>query len=405
MLAYVLAIAIGLISIIFFLAAFFAPKVHRQDDFLWSGVGLFYALVLWVCAERMTGAILLGQTAATLLLLAYGAETINLRGAIANPDKIPAMKSFSVSAWLLSSIGGLFSFFRKPQVKLEKTTAKETILEKDRVTEIEPTTETSNLETEVESQTAETSSTNEEEVEQQKVEEAIAEELEEVTEELKQTTSVSNPQPKTAKRGNVFSGLLGKINNPFSKNKTPQTGLTAAPILETDEDFEEKITESLPNKVEEANSASIAEPVLEESKIISEVVPEVSQEIVEKVETTITADDDKTVMETKIEIEATETVVFENQNFEENQNLQPEQTIPEKSSETDSSENTLPSVESDVPKSESTNSTEEAIEVPKTPTNDLQTRSNVNEEKEKPTNSSSDFKAEIAKIFEEDENK
>jgi Ycf66 protein N-terminus len=394
MLAYVLAIAIGLISTIFFSAAFFAPKVHRQDDFLWSGVGLFYALVLWVCAERITGAILLGQTAATLLLLAYGAETINLRGAIANPDKIPAMKSFSVSAWLLSSLGGLFRLFRKPQVKLETASSKETISEKAQETKIEPiTAETSNLETEVESQTS-VSSTSEEEAEKQDIEEAIAEELEEVTEELKQTTSVSNSPPKTVKQRNAFSGLLGKINNPFSKNKNKPTGLTAAPILEADENFEEETTESLSKEAEESTSAPIAEIVSERAETIAEVVPEVSQEIVEKVETTITSSDDRTVMETKIEVEATETVVIETKD------LNPQQTITENSPETVSPQVT----EIDPPKPES-NSTEEAIDTSETPVNDLQMRSDVNEEKEKQTDSGSDFKAEIAKIFEEDEKK
>lgn len=393
MLAYVLAIAIGLISIIFFLAAFFAPKVHRQDDFLWSGVGLFYALVLWVCAERITGAILLGQTAATLLLIAYGAETINLRGAIANPDKIPAMKSFSVSAWLLSSLGGLFSLFRKPKVKLETTTPKEAIPEKAQETKVEPkTAATSNLETEVESQPAESSSSQEER-EKQDIEEAIAEELEEVTEELKQTTSVSSLQTKTVKQGNVFSGLLGKINNPFSKNKTQPTGLTAAPILEADEDFEETSTESLSKEAEK----SIVE-TSERSDIISEAVPEASQEIVEKVEATITSSDDRTVIETKIEVEATETVVIETKD------LNPEQTTIEDLPETVSPQDTPPVTELDLPKPES-NSKEEAIETPETPENDLQTRSDVNQEKEKQTDTSSDFKAEIAKIFEEDNKK
>jgi hypothetical protein len=369
MLAYVLAIAIGLISIIFFLAAFFAPKVHRQDDFLWSGVGLFYALVLWVCAERFTGAILLGQTAATLLLLAYGAETINLRGAIANPDKIPAMKSFSVTSWLLSIFGGLFSLFRKPKVKLETTTPKDTIPEKTQET---TNVETSNLETEVASQSLE-SSTSEEDLENQDIEEAIAEELEEVTEELKQTTSVSSPQTKTVKQGNIFSGLLGKINNPFSKNKTQSTGLSAAPILEADEDFEEKTTESLSKETEESIE-EISEP--------SDIIPEVSQE----------------------KVESTETIVNETKD------LNSEPTITEDLPEKVSPQDPLPVTELDPPKSES-NSTEEAIDTPETSGNDLQTRlttpaskaqSDVNEEKEAPTETSSDFKAEIAKIFEED---
>ncbi|MFM7578408.1 MAG: Ycf66 family protein, partial [Microcystaceae cyanobacterium] len=64
MLAFILAIAIGLASLVFFFSAFFAPKLHRKDDFLWSGIGFFYALVLWICATRITGGVLLGQGAA-----------------------------------------------------------------------------------------------------------------------------------------------------------------------------------------------------------------------------------------------------------------------------------------------------------------------------------------------------
>ena len=72
MLPYILAIAVASASFLLFLGAFVFPKLHRQDDFLWSGVGLFYALVLWLCAGRLTGGVLLGQAAATCLLLAFG---------------------------------------------------------------------------------------------------------------------------------------------------------------------------------------------------------------------------------------------------------------------------------------------------------------------------------------------
>jgi hypothetical protein len=51
MLAYILAIAVAVSSLALYLAAFFLPEVHRKNDFIWSGVGLFYALVLWVCAD------------------------------------------------------------------------------------------------------------------------------------------------------------------------------------------------------------------------------------------------------------------------------------------------------------------------------------------------------------------
>ncbi|MDY7015406.1 MAG: Ycf66 family protein, partial [Cyanobacteriota bacterium] len=61
MLAYILAIAVAFGSFAFYMAAFFFPEVHRKYDFLWSGVGFFYAFVLWICAGRITGGVLLGQ--------------------------------------------------------------------------------------------------------------------------------------------------------------------------------------------------------------------------------------------------------------------------------------------------------------------------------------------------------
>ncbi len=79
MLAYILAITIAVGSIAIYLAAFFFPEVHRKEDFIWSGVGLFYALVLWFCAGRITGAVLLGQTASVALLSWFGWQTLNLR--------------------------------------------------------------------------------------------------------------------------------------------------------------------------------------------------------------------------------------------------------------------------------------------------------------------------------------
>ena len=77
--------------------------IHRKDDFLWSGVGLIYALVLWYCARNITGAVLLGQTAATALLVSYSWQTLKLRRAIANPDKAAEINNFSV----LQKINGL----------------------------------------------------------------------------------------------------------------------------------------------------------------------------------------------------------------------------------------------------------------------------------------------------------
>ncbi|MGI0484696.1 Ycf66 family protein [Pantanalinema rosaneae CENA516] len=79
MLAYILALAVGLGSFALYMAAFFFPEVHRKNDLIWSGVGMFYALVLWVCAERITGGVLLGQTASVALLGWLGWQTLTLR--------------------------------------------------------------------------------------------------------------------------------------------------------------------------------------------------------------------------------------------------------------------------------------------------------------------------------------
>ncbi len=79
MLTYLLAMAVGLGSFSLYMAAFFFPEVHRKYDLLWSGVGMFYALVLWVCASRITGGVLLGQIASVALLGWLGWQTLTLR--------------------------------------------------------------------------------------------------------------------------------------------------------------------------------------------------------------------------------------------------------------------------------------------------------------------------------------
>ena len=81
MLANLLAIIIGIGSLAFYLAAFILPEVHRRSDFFWSGVGMFYAVVLWYCSGQMGGAVLLGQTASVGLLLWLGYQTLLLRRA------------------------------------------------------------------------------------------------------------------------------------------------------------------------------------------------------------------------------------------------------------------------------------------------------------------------------------
>jgi hypothetical protein len=93
MLAYVLAWVVGLGSLALYLAAFFFPEVHRKQDFILSGVGMFYALVLWVCAGRITGGLLLGQMAGVGLVGWLGWETLSLRRGITPGDQQTALPS------------------------------------------------------------------------------------------------------------------------------------------------------------------------------------------------------------------------------------------------------------------------------------------------------------------------
>jgi hypothetical protein len=79
MLAYILALVVGVGSVAIYLAAFFFPEIHRKNDFIWSGVGLFYALVIWIFASRITGGLLLGHVASVSLLVWFGWQTLSLR--------------------------------------------------------------------------------------------------------------------------------------------------------------------------------------------------------------------------------------------------------------------------------------------------------------------------------------
>ena len=130
MLPYILAIVVGLSSLYLLTTAFIAPDRHRQDDFLWSAVGLFYALVLWLCAGRITGAILLGQAAAAILFIAFAWQTLKLRQALFYPDK--PVKLFTIVGWLGNRLGKVTPS-QSPQTKAkpEKVAAKvkETVAE------------------------------------------------------------------------------------------------------------------------------------------------------------------------------------------------------------------------------------------------------------------------------------
>lgn len=79
MLTYLLALAVALGSFGLYMSAFFYPEIYRKGDLTLSGVGLFYALVLWVCADRITGGVLLGQIASVSLIGWFGYQSLTSR--------------------------------------------------------------------------------------------------------------------------------------------------------------------------------------------------------------------------------------------------------------------------------------------------------------------------------------
>ncbi|MEG5067022.1 Ycf66 family protein [Microcoleus sp. B3-A4] len=114
MLAYILALAVGLGSFSIYMAAFFFPEVHRKSDFTWSGVGLFYALILWACAGRITGALLLGQMAGVAMLGWFAWETLTLRRQVTPvAEQTPIPQSASLAAAGLP-LAGLFAKKKEP---------------------------------------------------------------------------------------------------------------------------------------------------------------------------------------------------------------------------------------------------------------------------------------------------
>ena len=191
MLAQVLALAVGIGSILIYLFALFFPEIHRKNDFIWSGVGLFYGLVLWIFARRITGGLLLGHVASVALLGWLGWQTMSLRRQVVSlaqqtqistpspaleethsDDKKQVAKVASGNhvSGLIKGLGGLFAGNKKESPTTETTTldkaaidtsASDTVV--DDTEEIESTTRPATTETPLE-ETTEAKSTAEMEV-------------------------------------------------------------------------------------------------------------------------------------------------------------------------------------------------------------------------------------------------
>jgi hypothetical protein len=140
MLTYVLALVVGLGSLALYISAFFFPEIHRKNDFIWSGIGLFYALVLWVFAPRISGGLLLGHIASVALLVWFGWQTLSLRRQLtpqAQQTQVPSSETvktsiqkqvnkLSVQERLAQLQQGLGSTFSGVKDKVQQTVSKKT---------------------------------------------------------------------------------------------------------------------------------------------------------------------------------------------------------------------------------------------------------------------------------------
>ena len=253
MLAYILAIAVGLASLSLYLSAFFLPELHRKDDFLWSGVGLFYALVLWVCAGRITGGVLLGQSASVTLVLCFGWQTLRLRRAIALPDETTDITGFSFLVWLQNR-------FQKPSASPVVETPEETETTSESQTSAE--TETTDDDTEVisESQTSPETETTDDDTE------IISEvEQEEETKEAS-LTSEDTETPETKKQGFSLKSIFGR----GTSQSPPTSEVPEADLEESNWDDDDEEVSEMIEQTEAIASETVAET--------SEINPEESTE-------------------------------------------------------------------------------------------------------------------------------
>ncbi|WP_324282309.1 Ycf66 family protein [Cyanobacterium aponinum UTEX 3221] len=310
MLAYFLAILVAITSLSLYINAFIRPKIHRKDDFLWSGLGLFYALVLWICAGRITGSVLLGQCAGVAVAIAFIWENSKLRQAlIAESQSNQALEGFSVLTFIAQLLAKVSQLGKKKPIVTTNPPEKpsETITtppeEKE---EISPTVaSTTKEETQIKNQPTETEiKAYREEVIRDTIEEvttppqlekdiAISDEGKEEEkidttsedEEIEIDNADTTPDNDTEKAENKPKiNLIGRIRNIFRKSPAETSSKSVKDelpesLLDEIDDLEEEIDpESTAVEVEEAiANLDVTESSQEEEKDNQEV-SEISQE-------------------------------------------------------------------------------------------------------------------------------
>jgi hypothetical protein len=97
MLHFLLAWTIALGSLGLFASGFFFPEIRRKNDLIWSGIGLFYALVMFVDSGRLRGGMILEELASVVLIVWLCAQMLQQRRRLVPADKqTPIPKSMEL---------------------------------------------------------------------------------------------------------------------------------------------------------------------------------------------------------------------------------------------------------------------------------------------------------------------
>ena len=367
MLAYFLAILMAITSLILFLNAFISPKTHRRDDFLWSGLGLFYALTLWLCAGRFTGAVLLGQIAVVALTIAFVWENRKLRKVItAESESNELLAGFS----LLSVVGQSLAKISQKE-KAAPTTTPEAVVAEEKSEAIESKEEESTLTpTEKEAEKAEETTTSEtesalpqtEEVdktptaeeeisETPAVKEEITTESEKQEEEEFLGSSLVTPSETKATKTNIFSRIFGifRKSEPEKQEIKPSEKETEVPnqILDKDKtDTLEGDAIAEESDISENIELQTTTTEVEEAKENIELSETPEENVEEEPESELTSSaetiEDVSVSEEEVEVEEendTSTVAEELETTTEDETIS--ETTSETQVETQTSEDTL----------------------------------------------------------------
>ncbi|MDJ0619389.1 MAG: Ycf66 family protein [Calothrix sp. MO_192.B10] len=257
MLAHVLALAVAIGSIAIYLAAFFFPEIHRKNDFIWSGVGLFYGLVLWVFARRITGGLLLGHVASVSLLFWFGWQTMSLRRQVvpqAQPTPTPSSEEVQTNVeeqvtkvslldkvgGLVSGVSGIFAGMRKKPATAETGVTESTTLDKAAIDAIATADESTTIPAATEEVTTEEVTTTETEVTAEAAVEATAEAIPVAETEVETPTPEQPPEAAAEETTEIQTEAIpstppsGELEAAQTETESPTPAATEEVVSDTE---------------------------------------------------------------------------------------------------------------------------------------------------------------------------